>query len=56
MSDWSCIEGGRHDNDAQIGSLLLQTFQQRQREIPFQVALMKFIEHYGVDTIEPGIR
>jgi hypothetical protein len=51
MSDWSCIEGRRHDNDAQIGPLPLQTLQQCKREIAFQVALMKFIEHDSVDAI-----
>ena len=41
------IERRRHDHDPQIGPRLLQAFQQCQREIALQVALMELIQHHG---------
>ena len=50
------IESRRHDHDSQIGPCPLQALQQRQREIAFEVALVKFIEHHGRHPLQERIR
>ena len=49
------IESRRHDDDSQIGPRPLQAFQQRQREIAFEVALMEFIEHHCSHALQGWI-
>ncbi len=49
------IEGRRHDHDSQIGPRLLQAFQQCQREIAFEVALMELIQHHGSHALQRWI-
>ena len=48
----SGIEGRRHDHDSQIGPRPLQAFQQCQREIAFEVALMKLIQHHRSHALQ----
>ena len=49
------IESRRHDHDSQIGPRPLQALQQCQREIAFEVALMKFIEHHSRHPLQERI-
>src|ERR1700730_6008394 len=49
------IESRRHDYDSEFGPRMLQPFQQRQREIAVQVALMKFVEYDGGHALQIGI-
>ncbi len=53
--DGICIERCRHHHDSQIGPRLLQAFQQCQREIAFEVALMELIEHYSSHALQGWI-
>ena len=50
------IESRRHDHDSQIGSRALQSLQQCQREIAFEVALVKFIEHHRRHALQDADR
>src|SRR6266481_10187244 len=50
------IELGRHNNDSQIGPGLLQAFQQCQRQVAIQMALMELIQHNSVHATEAWIR
>ena len=50
------IESRRHHYDEQIGARLLQAFEQGQRKIALEVALVEFIEDDRVDAFQVGIR
>ncbi len=51
MRHGSGIERRRHDHDAQLRPRLLQAFQQCQRQVAVQVALVELIQHHGGDTL-----
>ena len=46
------IQGCRHDDDDQIGTRTLLNLQRaRQRDVAVKMALVKFVEDEGVDTL-----
>ena len=50
------VESCRHYDDQQIAPRPLQSFQQCQRKIAFQMALVEFIEHHRVYAFQLRIR
>src|SRR5437660_11165226 len=50
------IQSRGHDENSQIWPRPLQSFQQSQREIGLEMALVKFIEHYRSHTFQRRIR
>ena len=55
--DRSGVERRRHHDDQQIRPPgALQTTQQRQRKIGFQMPLVKLVQHHGIDAGEQRIR
>lgn len=52
----SGVERGGHDDDAEIGPRGgLEPAQQGECEVGFEVSLVEFIQHYGVDSLEVGV-
>jgi len=53
FGDGSGVERGRHHDQAKIGpARLLQAAQQRQRQVAFEMPLVKFIEHHAAHPLE----
>ena len=56
VGDGAGVEGGGHDDDAEVGAFgLLETADEGEREVGFEVAFVEFVEDHDADAFEFGI-
>lgn len=49
------INGGRHENDLEIRTLLGETLENAQKEIGEHVSFVHFVDHYQIVLFQVGI-
>ncbi len=55
LRDGCGVEGGRHDDELQLRTVLLQAAQQGQRKVAIQVTLVELVEYDGFYATQIGI-